>query len=375
MSETRVGAIGFGYATRTFHVPLLEATDGFRLAAVASTRAAEVRAALPDVEVAADPTALTRHPGIDLIVIATPNETHAPLAEAALRGGKHVVVDKPFTVTAAEARRLEDIARESGRVLSVFHNRRWDSDFLTVREAIRHGLLGRVVACESRFDRFRPEVRDRWREGTAPGAGLLYDLGPHLIDQALVLFGIPDTVQATLARQRAGARSDDWFHLLLRYGEGLVATLQAGSLVAGGSARLVLHGDRASLVKRRPDVQEEQLRSGVLPGAPEWGVDPDDAVLYDGTTGDRRELEAVPGDQRRYYAALREALHGRGPVPVPAAQGATVIALIEAALRSASEGRRVAPDLRDDERETWLERAPAGEPPPPPASASRCPSI
>jgi predicted dehydrogenase len=358
MSETRVGAIGFGYAMRTFHVPLLEATNGFRLAAVASTRAAEVRAALPDVEVAADPTALIRHPGIDLIVIATPNETHAPLAEAALRGGKHVVVDKPFTVTAADARRLADIARERGRVLSVFHNRRWDSDFLTARAAICHGLLGRVVACESRFDRFRPEVRDRWREGTAPGAGLLYDLGPHLIDQALVLFGIPDTVQATLARQRAGARSDDWFHLLLRYGEGVVATLQAGSLVAGGSARLVLHGDRASLVKRRPDVQEEQLRRGVLPGAPEWGVDPDNAVLYDGTTGDCRALEAVPGDQRGYYAALREALLGRGPVPVPAAQGATVIALIEAALRSASEGRRVAPDLRDDEREAWLERAP-----------------
>ena len=357
MTETSVGIIGFGYATRTFHVPLLEATDGFRLAALASTREAEVRAALPDVEVVADPTSLIRHPGIDLVVIATPNETHAPLAEAALRGGKHVVVDKPFTVTAAQARRLADLARTSGRILSVFHNRRWDSDFLTAREAVHQGLLGRVVACESRFDRFRPEVRDRWREGTSPGAGLLYDLGPHLIDQALVLFGVPDTVQATLARQRAGARTDDWFQLLLRYGEGLVATLQAGSLVAGGSARLVLHGDRASLVKQRPDVQEEQLRRGLRPGAPGWGVDPDHAVLYDGATGDSRPFEAVPGDQRRYYAGVREALHGRGPVPVPAAQGATVIAIIEAALRSFSEGRRVAPDLSDDEREAWLEGA------------------
>ncbi len=360
MSEIRVGAIGFGYATRTFHVPLLAATDGFHLAAVATTQAAEAGVLLPGVEVVADRQALTRHSGIDLIVIATPNETHAPLAEAALRAGKHVVVDKPFTVTAAEARRLVDLAREGGRFLSVFHNRRWDSDFLTVRAAIRRGLLGRVVAYESRFDRFRPEVRDRWREGTSFGAGLLYDLGPHLIDQALVLFGIPDTVQATLVRQRAGARSDDWFHLVLRYGEGLVATLQAGSLVAGGSARLTLHGDHASFVKRRPDVQEEQLRNGVLPGAPGWGVDPDEAVLYDGATGDSRALEAVPGDQRGYYVALREALRGRGPVPVPAAQGATVIALIEAALWSDSEGRRVAPDLRDDERDAWLERDPAG---------------
>jgi predicted dehydrogenase len=349
-TEIRVGVIGFGFATRTFHAPLLAATEGYRLAAVASSRAAEMRAALPGVEVAADSAALLRQPTLDLIVVATPNETHAPLAEAALRAGKHVVVDKPFTVTAAEARRLGDVGRECGRVLSVFHNRRWDSDFLTVRQAIGRGLLGRVVACESRFDRFRPEVRERWREGTAPGAGLLYDLGPHLIDQALVLFGIPDTVQATLARQRPGARSDDWFQVVLRYGEGLVVTLQAGSLVAGGSARFTVHGDRATLVKRGADVQEEQLRSGLRPGAAGWGVDPDDAVLTDGATGETRAVPAAPGDQRGYYEALRESLRGRGPVPVPAAEGAGVIAMIEAALRSEAEGRRVAPEIRDDER-------------------------
>jgi predicted dehydrogenase len=351
--DIRVGVIGFGYATQTFHAPLLQATPGFHLTAVASTRGAEVRAALPGVEVVADAEALARHPGIDLIVIATPNETHAPLAEVALRARRHVVVDKPFTVTAAEARHLAAVARQSDKLLSVFHNRRWDSDFLTVREAMGRGILGRVVLCESRFDRFRPGVRDRWREGTAPGSGLLYDLGPHLIDQALVLFGIPDTVEATLARQRPGTRSVDYFHLVLRYGERLVVTLQAGMLVSGGSARFALHGDRASLVKRKPDVQEDQLRAGVPPGAPEWGVDPDDAVLFDGVTGGTHVLKAVPGDQRGYYAALREALRGRAPNPVPPAQGATIIALIEAALRAESEGRRVAPDLRDDERGWW----------------------
>ena len=347
------GVIGFGYATETFHAPLLRATPGLHLTAVASTRAAEVRAALPEVEVAPDPAALLRHPELDLIVIATPNETHAPLAEAALRAGCHVVVDKPFTVTLAEARHLADLARESDRVLSVFQNRRWDSDFLTAQDALRRGLLGRPALCESRFDRFRPEVRDRWREGTAPGTGLLYDLGPHLIDQALVLFGLPDTVGATLARQRPGARSDDYFHLVLRYGERLVVTLQAGMLVAGGSSRFILHGDRASLVKHKADIQEDQLRAGMLPGAPEWGVDLDDAVLFDGATGERDAVRAVPGDQRRYYAAMREAIHRRAPNPVSPEQGATVIALIEAALRSGTEGRRIAPDLRDDERAAW----------------------
>jgi predicted dehydrogenase len=356
-ADIRVGVIGFGYATRTFHAPLLRATPGFHLAAVASSRAAEAREALPDAAVVPDPASLYRHPGIDLVVIATPNETHAPLAAAALRAGRHVVVDKPFTVTSAEARHLGELARATGRMLSVFQNRRWDSDFLTVREIIRPGLLGQVVAFESRFDRFRPQVRARWREGSGPGAGLLYDLGPHLLDQALLLFGVPDTLQATIARQRPGAHSDDYFHLVLRYGERLAVTLHAGSLVAGGSPRFAVHGDRASLIKHRPDVQEDQLRAGMLPGAPGWGVDPDDAVLYDGDAGETRAVPAVPGDQRGYYAALREALLGRAPNPVPPEQGAAVIALIEAATRSESDGRRVVPDIREDERAAWSRRA------------------
>ena len=352
-ADIRVGIIGFGYATRTFHLPLLQATPGFGISVIASTRAPEVRAALPGVEVVADHAALVRHPAVDLIVIATPNETHAPLAEAAVRAGRHVVVDKPFTVTAAQARHLAVIARQSGVVLSVFHNRRWDSDFLTVREVLHRGLLGQVVTCESRVDRFRPEVRDRWREGTAAGAGLLYDLGPHLIDQALVLFGIPDTVQATLARQRPGARSVDYFHLVLRYGGRLVVALQAGMLGSGGSARFTMHGDRASLVKHHPDMQEVQLRAGVVPGAPGWGVDADAAVVFDGRTGETSTVAAVPGDQRRYYAALGESLRGQAMNPVSPAQGAAVVAIIEAALQSEAEGCRRAPDLRDDERAAW----------------------
>ncbi|HUR94820.1 MAG TPA: oxidoreductase [Gemmatimonadales bacterium] len=350
--EIRVGLIGFGYSTRTFHRPLLMATAGYRIAAVASSRPREVEAELPGVAIFADPVALTRHPELDLVVIATPNATHASLAEAGVRAGRHVVVDKPFTLTADEARHLTALARDRGTLLSVFQNRRWDSDFLTVQDALRRGLLGQVALCESRFDRFRPQIRDRWREGAGPGAGLLYDLGPHLIDQALVLFGPPESVQATLARQRPEAVSVDFAHLVLRNGERIV-TLQAGSLVPGGSPRFSLHGDRASLIKRHPDVQEAQLRQGKRPGSAGWGVDPDDAVLYDGASGEPRTVKSIPGEQRRYYEAVREALHGRAANPVTPEQATTVMRVLEAALRSGAEHRRVVLEYADDERAAW----------------------
>jgi predicted dehydrogenase len=352
--EIRVGLLGFGYAARTFHLPLLRATAGYRVVAVGSSRPAEVAAALPDIERVADAEAIAADADVDLIVVATPNDSHVHLAQRALRAGRHVVVDKPFTLTLAEARQLGRLAEERGLVLSVFHNRRWDSDFLTVQAAVRGGRLGVVALFESRLDRFRREVRDRWRERPGPGSGLLYDLGPHLIDQALVLFGVPDSVQATLATQRRGAAAVDQMLLVLRYGEH-VATLQAGSLVSGGTSRFALHGDRASLVKRQPDVQEEQLRQGSRPGEPGWGADPDDALLFDGVTGEVQTVPALPGDQREYYRALGQALRGPGPNPVPPAQGATVMAIIEAAGRAEAEGRRVVPDVRPDERAAWGE--------------------
>jgi predicted dehydrogenase len=352
-SAIRVGLVGFGFVSKTFHAPLLLETDGYEITAVSSSRPDDVLVVLPNVDVVADPTELATHPDIDLVVVASPNETHAPLAEAAMRAGRNVVVDKPFTITVAEARHLAAVAKEKKVLLSVFQNRRWDSDFLTVQNAIRDDLVGRVMLFESRIDRYRPEVRDRWRERPGPGAGLLYDLGPHLIDQALVLFGIPDSVQATLAKQRRGGKTDDFFQLVLRYGE-MVATLGAGSLVSGGSARFAVHGDRASMVKQKPDIQEDQLRAGMLPGSPGWGMDPDDAVLYNGATGETRPLKAERGDQRGYYVALRKALLGNAPNPVPPEQGATVMAIIEAAFRSDSEGCRLVPELTKEERSAFI---------------------
>jgi predicted dehydrogenase len=351
-SPIRVGIIGFGFVAKTFHVPLLQSTEGYAITAVSSSKPGDVRAILPGVDVVPDSKGLASHPNVDLVVIASPNETHAPLAEAMMRGGRNVVVDKPFTITVDEARDLATIAKKNDVLLSVFQNRRWDSDFLTVQDAIRRDLVGRIVLFESRIDRFRPDVRERWREVPGPGAGLLYDLGPHLIDQALVLFGIPDEVQATLAKQRKGARTDDFFQIVLRYGN-MVASLSAGSLVSGGSARFALHGDRASMIKQKPDVQEDQLRSGVLPKYPEWGFDPDDAILYDGATGATQTLKAARGDQRGYYVALREALLGRAANPVLPEQGATVMAIIEAAFRSDKDKCRVVPDLTKEERVAW----------------------
>jgi predicted dehydrogenase len=351
-SPIRVGLIGFGFVSKTFHVPLLSATDGYEITTVSSSHPADVLAVLPDVEVVSDPNALATHPDVDLVVIASPNETHAPLAQAAMRAGRNVVVDKPFTITVEQARHLAAVANENNVLLSVFQNRRWDSDFLTVQDAIRRDLVGRIVLFESRIDRYRPDVRNRWREVPGPGAGLLYDLGPHLIDQTLLLFGIPDSVQAALAKQRRGAQTDDFFQLVLRYGD-MVATLGAGSLVSGGSARFAVHGEKASLVKQKPDIQEDQLKAALVPGSPDWGLDPDDALLYDGATSAARTLKSARGDQRGYYVALREALLGRAPNPVPPEQGATVMAVIEAAFRADREGGRIIPELTAEERAAW----------------------
>lgn len=348
----RVGLVGFGFVTKTFHIPLLRGTPGYQIAAVSSSHAADVLAMLPDVDVLDNAEDLATHPDLDLVIVASPNDSHARLAELAMRSGHNTVVEKPFTITAKEARYLTAVAEENHVLLSVFHNRRWDSDFLTIRDALDRQLLGRIVRYESRIDRYRPDVRDRWRERPGPGAGLLYDLGPHLVDQALLLFGIPDDVAATIAQQRTGASTDDFFHLILRYGE-MIATLEAGSLVSGGTPRFAVHGDRASIVKQRPDIQEDQLRAGMLPGAPEWGIDPDAAVLYDGAEATTLRISAARGDQRGFYTALGEALHGRGPNPVPAQQGATVMAIIEAAILSHREGRRVVPAVSAAERAAW----------------------
>jgi predicted dehydrogenase len=350
-ARIRVGLIGYGFSGKTFHAPLIASVAGLDLRAVSSRDDAKVHDDFPNVVVYDDPAALIAADDIDLVVVATPNDTHAPLARAAMAAGKHVVIDKPFTLDLAEARELMGLAAHHGLLLSVFHNRRWDSDFLTVRAAIDEGAIGTVTHFESHFDRFRPLVRDRWRERSGPGSGVWYDLGPHLVDQAVQLFGLPDIVQASIAVQRTGAATDDWAHVVLSYGERRVI-LQATMLAAGGVNRFTVHGDAGSMTKRLADRQEQQLLDGMRPGDAGWGEDPDPLVVYD---GDRQhERPAIAGDQRAYYrgiaAALLGSAEGSARNPVQPIEALVVMAIVEAATRSASIGAAVRVSLTDEER-------------------------
>lgn len=335
----RVALIGYGYAGRALHAPLLRAVPGLELAVIGSSRPEEeVRRTVPGARVIADPEAACRAEGIDLVVIATPNTSHAPLARAALAAGKHVVVDKPFTVSLTEARQVADAAERAGRLLSVFQNRRFDSDFLTVQAALAEGRLGRLVEFESRIDRYRPEVPDRWREHPGPGGGLWFDLGAHLLDQALMLFGLPETLAVSTASQRRADTAPDWFHALLTY-PALRVILGASCLVAGGRPRFILHGTEASLVKQGVDVQESQLRQGMLPGDLDWGIDLDSATLIDGASAEPALMAAADGDWRRYYEGVRDAVRGTGPNPVPLAEAVALMAALDAGAQSAATGR------------------------------------
>jgi predicted dehydrogenase len=351
-TETRVALIGFGYAGRVFHAPLIAATPGLSLTVIGSRQANNPASAYPGVEVVADPLVAVRHPAVDLVVIATPNDTHAPLAEAALQTGKHVVVDKPFTVTLAEARTLAATSAEAGQILSVFQNRRWDSDFLGLARELAAGRIGEVVEFRSEMSRYRPQIRDRWREHAGPGAGIWYDLAPHLIDQALLLFGLPETVQADLRVQRPGGSTIDWFHAVLGYGRKRVI-LTSSMIAADSATRFLARGTQGTLIKRSGDPQEAQLVSGQKPGSPGWGRDPDPLILLAGEAGAPTELATPAGNYLDYYVAIGDALRREREPPVTPAQATTVMVIIEAGLRSADEGRVVSPDYTDAERSAW----------------------
>lgn len=328
--------VGYGYAGRTFHAPLIQACPSLELRAVVSTDAAKVHADLPGVRVYAGLEDALRDPSLALVVIATPNALHAVHARLALEADRHVVVDKPFTVSLAEGRELLASARRKQRMLAVFHNRRWDGDFLTLRGLIAAGSFGRVVAFESRFDRFRPLRRDRWREQAVAGGGLWYDLGPHLVDQALQLFGMPLRVQGTLAALRDASLIDDWAQVQLDYGH-CKATLSASMLVGGGLPRFAVHGTRGSWIKSGLDRQEGQLLAGLRPGTSDWGVDPEAGCWHAGDEV-RQPIPNLPGRYQEFYQACALAIHQQGANPVPAGQALQVMSVIEAAARSAHSG-------------------------------------
>ncbi|UAL12319.1 oxidoreductase [Caulobacter segnis] len=335
--------VGYGYVGKTFHAPLIAATPGLALHTVVSSDPAKVAADFPDAQVVPDLAEALADPAIELVVVATPNALHAPQALAALAAGKHVVVDKPFALDAAQARTMADAARDAGKLLTVFHNRRWDSDFQTLQRLIADGALGEVVQYESHFDRFRPEVRDRWRERAGPGAGAWMDLGPHLLDQALVLFGEPLAIAADIGVQRQGAGADDYFHVTLRYPV-LRVILHGSLLTAASDLRLAVHGTRASFVKHGLDPQEAQLKAGMTPGAPGWGRDSRHGVLTTVENDVQVHTDVRPEvtGYRTFYAGVREAIRNDAPSPVPVEQALRVMELLELA-RKASDERRELP--------------------------------
>ena len=344
----QVGLIGYGYAGRTFHAPLIRATPGLELAAISSSRPEQVRADLPGTLVVPSPGGICALPDVDLVVIATPNNTHLSLTMMALDAGKHVVVEKPFAPTLDDARALVSHARRTGRVLTAFQNRRWDGDFVAVTDLLARSVLGEVSHFESHFDRYRPLVRDRWRERAGPGSGLWYDLGPHLVDQALQLFGLPDRVTASLAAQRAGAESDDWAHAILAYGSRRVI-LHTSVLVAAPSLRFVVHGHAGSWIKYGVDAQERHLVAALTPGEAGPEVIDERAVLFDGTSGAEREMPIPRGDYRQLYERIRDAVKGVSSNPVPPEQALAVTAVVETAIRSSMEGRALELPLTDAE--------------------------
>ena len=334
-----VALLGFGFAGRIFHAPFITTTPGLALRVVASSRTAEVAAAYPAARVVADPIEAIRRDDIALVVVATPNDTHATLADAALRAGRHVVVDKPITITLGETKSLAATAADTGRVLSVFQNRRWDSDFLGVRQALESGTIGDVIECRSEIARWRPQVRDRWRERPGPGAGLWYDLGPHLVDQAVQLFGAPDAVRGSLRALRPGAQIDDWFLVTLEYATREVI-LASSMLAADAPPRFVVRGTAGSLVKPGHDQQERRLIDGDRPGDADWGHDPDPLqVIRDGADVVR---EPVPsGNYGQFYVAMRDAIRLGSTPPVTTVEATTVMAILTAAIRSSTTSRAV----------------------------------
>ncbi|MDQ0787173.1 Gfo/Idh/MocA family oxidoreductase [Streptomyces sp. B3I8] len=348
----RTALIGYGLAGSVFHAPLVAATPGLALDTVVTRdpeRREQARAEHGDaLRFAAAPDELwSRADELDLVVIASPNRTHVPLATAALNAGLPVVVDKPIAATAAEARTLAALAEERGLLLSVFQNRRWDNDFLTLAGLLAAGTLGDVTRFESRFERWRPQLKGGWRESGDPAeiGGLLYDLGSHVVDQALRLFGPVATVYAESDVRREGARADDDTFLALTHTSGVRSHLYVSATTPQLGPRFRVLGSKAGYVKYGLDPQEAALREGARPGATTepWGTEPEEAWGRVGSgespaTGGGRPEPTLPGDYPAYYAAVAAALRGTGENPVTALEAAAALDVLEAARRSAHEG-------------------------------------
>jgi len=344
----RVGLIGFGLAGQAFHASVIRGVPGMELACILERRGTRVQEKYPEVRVARTLEDLLADKEIHLCVIATPNDSHFEVAQTCLLAGRNVVVDKPFAPTLAESEQLVRLAAECGRLITVYQNRRYDGDFQTIKKIVDSGRLGRVVEFETRFDRFRLEPKENaWREKPdQPGAGVLFDLGPHLIDQTLVLFGEPHVITASAFCQRETSRVDDSFDVCLEYHSGLRAMARARIIAFAPGPHFMIHGTKGSFLKYGMDPQEERLRAGNLPQGTDWGPDwGEEAEALWGTLSPVGEpsvkVKTERGDYRGFYANVRDAIEKKAPLEVTPQQALRTMRALMLAHKSSRERRTV----------------------------------
>lgn len=348
----RVGVIGFGLAGRVFHTAVVAATPGLELACVVQRSGNDAATLYPQAKQARSVEEMLGDISIQLVVVATPSYSHFELAKQCLHAQRHVVIDKPFTLTSAEAAELIHLAREKKLLLSAYQNRRWDGDFQTVQQVLAGGELGRIVSYEAHYDRFRrPPRLDVWRESGEPGGGTLFDLGPHMIDQALTLFGMPATIFASVRMERQHAVVDDAWDIFLGYEQPHTMTVLLRSTLTACTPgpRYVIHGTKGSFTKWGLDPQEDQIKAGMAFDAPGFGEDPEsdwgELRICEGQT---RRVPTLKGDYRGYYANVRDALLGRAELAVKPAQAWRTTRLIELARESSAHGRRLKVDFSQE---------------------------
>jgi scyllo-inositol 2-dehydrogenase (NADP+) len=359
----RTAVLGYGFAGRIFHSPFISAVPGLELSAIMQRHGDTAAVEYPNARILRSVDEVFSNPAIDLIVVATPNQTHFELARGALLAGKHVVIDKPFTATSAEARELIMLATQQRKVLAPFHNRRFDGDFLTVHKIIANDRLGRVTQVVSRYDRYRPSQRaNTWKEAGGRATGLLFDLGPHLLDQALARYGAPKQITASVRSDRDVTAIDDAFDIVLDFmlpnGRNLRYECHATMLAAEPTARFRVHGTLGSYLKFGLDPQEAALGAGSRPpqlGSPEPWLPEQEAAWGTLTLAsnpaepgqlERSKLATETGDYRRFYENVRDAIRGDAPLAISAEDGYCTIRLLEMAIQSSSEDRTLPVDFR-----------------------------
>ncbi|MFZ6036656.1 MAG: oxidoreductase [Bacteroidota bacterium] len=348
-SIIRTGIIGYGLSGRVFHAPFIDVVEGYELTKISTSKPENVKLIeerYPVTAVVPNGKGIIEDPEIDLVIVTSPNTEHFRWAREALIAGKHVVVEKPFTVNVAEADELIEIAQRQGKILTVYHNRRFTSDTKTVRKILESGILGEIVDYESHFDRYRPNPRPggAWREDPLPGSGIFYDLGSHLIDQALWFFGMPLAVTANIDSQRPWAKADDHFDVRLHY-PSFTATLKSGMLCKIPGPTYLIHGRNGSFVKYGLDVQEATLDAGAVPQGKDWGREPES--IWGNICVDYKEVkiegkvESEQGDYRDYFINLRDAINGKTKIAVKPEEARNVIQIIQLALQSSREKRTI----------------------------------